>query len=741
MNGKPPLTEQRRAAAPSSQWSAGLGDSLRKAPVLHRDESGGLKWELRRTPSCVWIILTVSENIRLGIRAVFCPTGLLKVSRGRRRKSGYDFTASGGVGDYAVTMEFLPGEPPMLRVTTRLTPSEPLRLTAAPRDLCVFDRRLDPYRGDGRLHTCQTGNTAGQSFFSALEKPGATFFYFQNFTALADFFRQTGAKLEDSVQGEWPEAGFGLPAGPEALKEGKQVTIADAFIECRPGQLPGEVDAAMAFLDALAKIYPLLPKPQYDYHDWPAAARRAMRSLSSGKQCTRTVDGKLYFEAYVGSTYKPPESMVQGALMVPLMEYAQWRRQEVPLLEKLGHVPDSFYSAKLKIPLRWLPGARFTHAERSEEEERFRMDSWYLLHTLLNLGRMGEMGMERARKVFLDSMDSLIEVARHFDYDWPVFYDQRTLKVFKKETKPGEGGEQDASGLYVHIMLEAWKLTNDKRYLREAETSALRMRKLSFGVLYQTNNTVVGAVSMARLWRATGKMIYRDLGITALASTFSHLWLWSMGPETITFMGLPPLHDAPYLALYEEAEILATLQTWQAEMRGDVPPSLALLCAEYQKYLLRRARFYFPSELPPERVEQEPKEGVLMPNLFIPLEGLGTADDKAGTVGQAVYAAAAPFILAARCWHRPAGTPFLTHCEYPVFDPGFSGTSKKGSTQFRLGGHPSLTGALRVFPDKKARLKLTLSCDGRATALRPDPTHGGLIAQVPGGCMVNIEWS
>ena len=136
------------------------------------------------------------------------------------------------------------------------------------------------------------------------------------FPALAEYFQTTGSRLEGSVQGERPEAGSSLPTGPLPLKPGKFVIIADAFVECRVGWMPEEVDAAMAFLDALVRIYPLLPREEPDFYDWPAAARKTMRSLTSGKQCTRAIDGKLFVEAYVGSTCKPPESMVQGALKI-----------------------------------------------------------------------------------------------------------------------------------------------------------------------------------------------------------------------------------------------------------------------------------------------------------------------------------------------------------------------------------------------------------------------------------------
>jgi hypothetical protein len=75
----------------------------------------------------------------------------------------------------------------------------------------------------------------------------------------------------------------------------------------------------------------------------------------------------------------------------------------------------------------------------------------------MNLARMAEMGDDAARTVFLKSLATVIRLAHHFKYDWPVFYDQRTLKVSKEETGDGEGGEQDAAGLYVHVMLQAYE--------------------------------------------------------------------------------------------------------------------------------------------------------------------------------------------------------------------------------------------------------------------------------------------
>jgi hypothetical protein len=77
-------------------------------------------------------------------------------------------------------------------------------------------------------------------------------------------------------------------------------------------------------------------------------------------------------------------------------------------------------------------------------------------------------GYEDAAKVFLASVDYAIKGAHRFRYRWPVFYDKGTFKVLKAEIAPGKGGERDIPGLYTHVMLQAWELSHDSKYLREA---------------------------------------------------------------------------------------------------------------------------------------------------------------------------------------------------------------------------------------------------------------------------------
>jgi hypothetical protein len=65
------------------------------------------------------------------------------------------------------------------------------------------------------------------------------------------------------------------------------------------------------------------PKPATAYFDWIKLAERSMRSLATAKACGRKVHGNYFLNAYVGSDRKPPESMVQGTVLTPMLKYVR----------------------------------------------------------------------------------------------------------------------------------------------------------------------------------------------------------------------------------------------------------------------------------------------------------------------------------------------------------------------------------------------------------------------------------
>jgi hypothetical protein len=453
---------------------------------------------------------------------------------------------AGLVGDYQVRLTLQDDPVAMVRATVKLTNRSAVRIERSQREILLTDTKHQPL--EGMLFTAQTGPNSGHAFVAA---NGATLFYFQNFTALGPYVSHTGGQLDSCVGVEWPALGLSLPQGEEPLPKAATVVLSDTFMRVTGNSDRGEATRAIEFLDGMAWVYHKTAPAPGKWFDWARLAGRTLDSLCKSRQCIRKVQGKTFLNAYVGSDDKPPESMVQGALEVPMVEYEQWALSSHPLMHRLSGNLTAFYLKELSTMARWLPGERFTTEDRGEEQQTDRMDSWYLMHTMMNLARLAELGKGPEKKLFFDSLEYLIRVAAHFEHDWPVFYDRKSLRVLKREVKEGLGGERDAAGLYAHVMLQAWDLTADRRYLDEAETAACKLTGLGFGMLYQTNNTMFTAVALARLWKATGNSLYRELGFVCMGSVLSHLWLWEPvrpGNPWSTYMGVPPLHDAPYIA-------------------------------------------------------------------------------------------------------------------------------------------------------------------------------------------------
>ena len=345
--------------------------------------------------------------------------------------------------------------------------------------------------------------------------------------------------------------------------------------------------------------------------------------------------------------------------------------------------------------------------------------------------------------LLLPSLDHAIRVAHQFDYQWPVFYRLPSLAVVKAETKPGEGGEYDVSGLYLHVMLQAYELTREPRYREEAEAAARHIEGKGFRLLYQTNNTLMTATALLKLWRLTDKRLYRDLSMVCMANVAARMWIWNAryghGSAFDTFMGIAPLQDAPYLAAYEEHEFLGSAVSYLKEAGQDLHPALAVLIPEYMKYLLHRARFYFCAELPADAVCQDPKEGRIRPELFVPLEDIRTGWKQAGAVGQEVYGAAAAFILTTAAYVNRRELPFLIRSEYPVVDFDFRRTPGGGAASLQLAGDPRFRCRLTIVP-RQAETTVAVT-DARGRKVRGRKSGGGTAYVVEGGARCELTWT
>jgi hypothetical protein len=229
-----------------------------------------------------------------------------------------------------------------------------------------------------------------------------------------------------------------------------------------------------------------------------------------------------------------------------------------------------------------------------------------------------------------------------------------------------------------------------------------------------------------------------------IANVVARFWIWNAnygfanGAAYDTFMGVAPLQDAPYLAAYEEGEFLASAVAYLKEAGADLHPALNLLIPEYMKYLLHRARFYYCQELPSEAISDEPKEGMIRPELFVPLEDIYAGQKPAGQVGQEIYGAAAPLILTTTAYVRRKELPFLIRTEYPVIDFDFRRTPQGGEASIKLAGDPRFQCRLTILPRRAGTTVVLVDADGGT--IRGRKSVSGTAYEVKGGGVYHVVW-
>jgi hypothetical protein len=724
----------------TSAWFLNIKSKLKSADLtaVFEQQAAGYAFKVHVIDDSCWLVVSWSKSSRTGFRLVYSPNDPINVKEVLEKNGHVSFLISSLMGEYESILQLPAEDNPVLRLTTTLKTAAPVLFPYWPRDIVPLDE-------DGEIYVKQVGTRSGQLFFR--QGKGGSIFYLQNLTALADYNQQTETSAAETVGGEWPEIGFALPptVKNKPLETGKSYILNDAFIAFAKEVPKDEPAIVRQFLDHLAAIYLVMPKPDTNYQPWPEILDKGLFDLQDSPGCWSQVDGNHYFNAYVCDYATPPEIMVQLAILLPLLDYVEWSESQLDVMKKIKKGLPAFYEEKYGTIMRWHPKAADSLKGDEEQKQPLVMDAWYLHHPLLNLSRLALKGDESAKKLFVDSLDFAIKVAHHFKYEWPVFYKIDTLDVVKAETQPGMGGEKDVPGLYAHVMLQAWELTGEKRYLAEAEKAALKLKGLGFELLYQANNTAFSAGALLRLYKITKKEVYKELSYLCLANIFKNVRLWDCnygyGKHFPSFFTLFPLSDAPYSAVYEEQEVFCAFHDYLRHAQDqDILPSARLLIAEYIRFLVDRAMYYYPTMLPKEMLKEKPKTGEVDPNLWIALEDLHDGWEQSGEVGQEVYGAGNAFGILPRHYMQVEGRPFMIYTDYPTY--GFS-PKKTSPTKFKLAGDPRLNCRLLLVKTDKGKMPdLKVTVKGSKEELAGKKTkEGHLEFSVAGDADIQINWT
>ncbi len=417
---------------PLSAWAVQAAKELPNLDPIVLTTDREPRLELRLGKHSLWIIYHWGNGIKTAFSTLFSAVGELVQTEMVQDTRRTIIKLTSQEARYEVIVIPPTSEEPTLHWTTSITASLPLLLPFSPKDVLNFTAEWKLLT-TGKIHSKQIGNRSGALFFGLSRPATGNVFYFQNLSSLNPYFEATETTGADLVGGHWPEIGFSLPPTDiKPLAAGKSYVVSDALVAFSTEKLKTDREVCIRYLKQLAQIYPSVKRADPIYHNWLETVESGLIDLATHAGCWTFADGHHYLNAYVSDYQTPPEIMVQLAVLLPLIEYIEWKGEKNnELIEKLKTGIPAFYKKDLGTVVRWLPKLEKQLDHSEEQKKPDVMDSWYLYHPLMNLARLAKRGDKAAKEILIGSIDYAIKVARHFGYQWPVFYNMETLKIIK----------------------------------------------------------------------------------------------------------------------------------------------------------------------------------------------------------------------------------------------------------------------------------------------------------------------
>jgi len=620
--------------------------------------------------------------------------------------------------------------------TVSLRPNQATHLPYFPRDLVAFGAGGDPAASRGMVEATQRRLNTGLCYLDFREPDLGKVFYLQDLTELNPYFAATATKPENAVGGEWPLLGYLAPTQPgnpgARLPGGEETVVSSAHLAFRRHTRREEGDSAWQFLDMLGAVYQRLDKPAWGYRDWMARSRRTLRDLQRSPKARERHGEHVYFHPYTAAEY--PDSMVQLSLLSAIREWSRWIGKRHPLEREIRNGLEGFYDRKLGTLRRYLPDV-------GKDKDRDAVDSWYLYHPMVNLANLALDGDEVARGLFERSLDYGIKAARHFRYKWPIQYKIDSFEVITPVAPADGRGQTDVGGIYAWVMLQAFELSGEVRYLEEAKAAIAAAEGMRFDLNYQANLTAWGAVACIRLWRITNDKHYLEQSYVYLASFFHNAQIWRSrighAKNYNNFLAVTCLQDAPYMAIYECFDSFAAFERYLDLGGPDLIAPAKRLVIDYCRYALDRAWSYYPDALPKAALATENRNGHIERKLSFPVEDLYPDGQPAGQVGQEIYGAGAAMVFATRAFHRIDDAPFVLHCDH--FVRSLTRIDRSGLS-FNLDGMPSGRAVVSLVRDGRRPLP-ECRLQAAAGSVRTVLEEAGRIAyEVPANGSVLLDW-
>lgn len=314
-------TQHREAnvtACPASPYVAALKQLLAEGSgrKVGAFEVGDLQGEVLASQDSLWILVRRPGAGGIALRAAFLPMPFEWRTEKAQPGETLRVRLDSALGKHGIVLSTGGDALEHIRLTVRFTPAAPTLIPFLPRDLYPLDAQDDPLGARGNVEAAQRGLNGGVVYFRIDEPEFGNVLYFQNLTAMNDFYQTTRSSPDGAVGGLWPELGY-LPPTPaqsgtppsDPLPAGVEVTLSDAILVFRHHAPPHERESARQFLQMLGEAYKLLDLPRTEYRDWVERAERTLADLDKAQDATIRHYGHRYVHPYTASEY--PDSMVQ----------------------------------------------------------------------------------------------------------------------------------------------------------------------------------------------------------------------------------------------------------------------------------------------------------------------------------------------------------------------------------------------------------------------------------------------
>jgi hypothetical protein len=268
---------------PISAWTATSQYRLEKGTVLLERPLQQYTLKIVASEYCMWIVAEWPNGGRVAFRTAFAANDNLSV-QSVEEGNPVVIMLSGSTLTIRISLHLPETDKAIFRYTSEIIPKFEMLIPYWPRDIMPLSAE-GTEATKGTIHATQVGTRSGNLFFSFEQPKTGSVFYFQDLTSLNKYCETTGTSAGDLVGGVWPEVGMKLPVtnSEKPLKAGETYMISDAYVLLTEDIPQDSYEMSQQFMNHLADVYLLIPKPDTEYHDWVGTLQKGLNDLENHK--------------------------------------------------------------------------------------------------------------------------------------------------------------------------------------------------------------------------------------------------------------------------------------------------------------------------------------------------------------------------------------------------------------------------------------------------------------------------